>query len=121
VRAILAEEGSPAAAGPLDYSAVRIAEGIVKIRRADLRVQTEAGRLVDADAIAKTIFAAFRIHRDALANWPARVSAGLAAECGGDAIKLAIGLEREIRALLQTMTDMDVPPELLPADKEISN
>lgn len=104
VRQILRDEGVPAA-GPMDFEQARTADLILKTRERALRMQVDAGELVDAATIRKEIFRLSRQDRDALVNWPAKAAPLLAAELGVDQIKLTLALDREVRAHLLERSD----------------
>jgi hypothetical protein len=78
-------------------------------RLRDLEFQVKSGTLADCEEMGREVFAYFRTHRDMIQNWPARVSAVLAAECGGDQVRLEIAMEKHIRELLQYLADLPRP------------
>lgn len=69
-------------------------------RLRQLEFEIKSGRLVDAEAAKKTTFDLARGERDALLNWPARVSPLIAADLGVDQVKLGVALERHVREFL---------------------
>jgi hypothetical protein len=80
---------------------------LAKLRDLDFRVKS--GELADCEEMGRQVFGYFRTLRDMVQNWPSRVSALLAAESGADRIKLEIEMERQIRELLQYLSDLRRP------------
>ena len=72
-----------------------------KVRLARLK-----GELVDRPQAIAHVFQLARTERDAWLNWPARISAQLAAELGVDAHALHVALENAVRAHLQELGDL---------------
>jgi hypothetical protein len=66
----------------------------------ELDLQEREGKLVDAATVYDAVFRRFREERDALLNWPARVSALIAAEVGVEAGVLLVALEKHVREFL---------------------
>ncbi|MDD1651200.1 MAG: elements of external origin, partial [Methylococcaceae bacterium] len=64
------------------------------------------GELVDRPQAIAHVFKLARTERDAWLNWPARVSALLAAELGVDAHVLHVALENAVRAHLQELGEL---------------
>lgn len=69
---------------------------------AELKLEREKGRLVDAEEVKKTAFKVARTVRDQMLNIPDRVAAELAAET--DAFKINKRLTDEIRKALEHLT-----------------
>ena len=81
---------SPLAANPAlsadatPYARLRVAQLALKVEAQRLALDTEKGRLLDAAVANGTIDEIAGAMRDALLNWPARVSGLIAAELGAD-------------------------------------
>jgi hypothetical protein len=84
VRETLKEQGLPFS-GSLTFVQARTAHEIAKAHLARLRLQERKGELVDRASAAALVFRLAREERDAWLNWPARVSALIAAELGVEA------------------------------------
>lgn len=84
----------------------RTANEVIKFQRNKVRLSKEKSELVDrAQAIAH-VFRLARSERDAWLNWPARVSAQLAATLEIDAHALHLALENAVREHLQELGDL---------------
>ena len=81
VQDILTEEGLPAD-GDVTFVQARTAHEIAKAHLARLRLQRLKGELVDRAKAADLVFRLAREERDTWLNWPARVSALIAADLG---------------------------------------
>lgn len=103
VRRILDEEGVKA--GMVDFNATRTADLILKARERAIRIEVAQGRLVDADAVRKTVFNLSREDRDSWTNWPARIAPIMAAQFGLDQMALTIYLEEAVRQHLTERAD----------------
>jgi hypothetical protein len=62
--------------------------------------EVRSGRLVDAEAVHKRIFRLAQEYKVSLEAWPAQVAPVIAAELGIDATRLAVLLDKHIRAFL---------------------
>jgi hypothetical protein len=80
---------------PLGRARIRKEDYLAKIR--ELEFETKSGRLVDAEAVKKSVFNLARQDRDSWANWPSRVAPLMAAELGVDPVKLGVILEKYVR------------------------
>ena len=81
---------------------------LAELKRLDL--QEREGKLVDAAAVHDAVFRRFREERDALLNWPVRISAVMAAELGLEAGVLLVALEKHVREFLAgRSTRFEVP------------
>lgn len=90
-------------AGGTTFLQARTANEVLKAQTNKLRLARLKGELVDrAQAIAH-VFKLARAERDAWLNWPARVSATMAAELGVDGHTLHVLLEREVRRHLEEL------------------
>lgn len=90
-------------AGGTTFLQARTANEVLKAQTNKVRLARLKGELVDrAQAIAH-VFKLARAERDAWLNWPARVSAQMAAEIGIDPHVLHVLLEREVRRHLEEL------------------
>jgi hypothetical protein len=80
VRETLREHGEPVAAGGMTFMQARTANEVLKAQTARLRLQRMKGELVDRAKAVAHVFKLAREERDAWVNWPARVTAMMAAE-----------------------------------------
>jgi hypothetical protein len=103
IRGILEQQG--AVVGVVDFQAVRTALLILQTRERALRMEVESGRLCDVDTVRNRVFALARADRDALQNWPSRISAIMASELGVDPAVLVLTLERHLRDHLVERSD----------------
>ncbi|MGH7343269.1 MAG: elements of external origin [Candidatus Rokuibacteriota bacterium] len=89
--------------GGTTFLQARTANEVLKAQTQKLRLSRLKGELVDrAQAIAQ-VFTLARAERDAWLNWPARISAQMAAELGMDGHALHVILEREVRHHLEEL------------------
>ncbi|KAB2918532.1 MAG: hypothetical protein F9K29_08175 [Hyphomicrobiaceae bacterium] len=97
-RAIAANERKPDnEPDMLPYNQARAKKETWLARLRRLEFQLKSGSLVDAEAVKKAVFNCAREERDALMNWPARVTPLIAAEVGADPVALAVALEKHVR------------------------
>jgi hypothetical protein len=96
VRDTLREHGEPIAAGAMTFMQARTANEVLKAQERRLRLQQMKGELVDRAKAVKQVFRLARDERDAWVNWPARVSAMIAAQLEVDPHKLHTVLERHV-------------------------
>jgi hypothetical protein len=80
VRETLREHGEPVAAGGMTFMQARTANEVLKAQTARVRLQRMKGELVDRAKAVAQVFKLAREERDAWVNWPARVTAMMAAE-----------------------------------------
>ena len=76
---------------------------MVKAQTNKVRLARLKGELVDRSQALAQVFKLARTERDAWLNWPARVSALLAAELGVDAHTLHVVLENAVREHLREL------------------
>lgn len=89
--------------GGTTFLQARTANEVLKAQTNKLRLARLKGELVDrAQAIAH-VFRLARTERDAWLNWPARISAPLAADLGVDPHTLHVALDREVRHHLEEL------------------
>ena len=113
-RDVLRAAGGRVGDGPMTFTEARTANEIVKAQMGSIRLAERRGELINkasADAIA---FEWSRRVRDALVTWPARISATLAAELGCSPHSLETALDRQVRALLTSLSSVN-PDEVLRA------
>jgi len=105
VRDTLREQGLPA--GPrVTFVEARTAREIAMAHLARLKLQERRGELVDRTSAAALVFRLAREERDAWINWPARVSALMAAELGVEAHPMQKILETYVRAQLIELAEV---------------
>lgn len=108
VQAVQDAVGDPPASPGLSSSGTtflqaRTANEVLKAQTSKVRLAKLKNEVVDrAQAIAH-VFKLARTERDAWLNWPARVSAQLAAELQVDAHTLHVAMEREVRRHLEEL------------------
>ena len=105
VQDILTEEGLPAD-GDVTFVQARTAHEIAKAHLARLRLQRMKGELVDRARATAMIFRLAREERDSWLNWPARVSALLAADLGVDAHAVQKLVETHVRGHLAELAEI---------------
>ena len=82
VRETLREHGEPVSAGSMTFMQARTANEVLKAQERRVRLQRMKGELVDRARAVAQVFKLARDERDAWVNWPARVTAMMAAELG---------------------------------------
>ena len=95
--------GRVAAGVGTDYHAAKARKMAADADLAELRVDVERGRLVDARQVADQWHRALRVVRDRVLAIPARVAADLAAM--GDATQVRMALDAELRIALSAAAD----------------
>jgi hypothetical protein len=93
-------------AGGTSLLQARTVNEVVKAQTNKVRLAQLKGELVDRLQAIAHVFKLARTERDAWLNWPARVSALLAAELGVDAHVLHVALENAVRAHLQELGEL---------------
>jgi len=106
VRETLRESGESVAAGGTTFMQARTANEVLKAQTARVRLQRLKGELVDRARAAAHVFRLARDERDAWLNWPARVSALMAAELGADPHQMHATLEKHVRDHLAELADV---------------
>lgn len=91
------KESGQSASGMASFEQARTALEITKVHLARLHLQEKRGSLIDKAKVTAQVFRLSRQLRDAWLNWPARVSAQLAAEAGVDEHLMHTLLERYVR------------------------
>lgn len=105
VREALRESGQ-SSAGLTSFEQARTAHEITKVHLARLLLQEKRGSLIDKAKVTAQVFRLARQVRDAWLNWPARVSAQMAAELGVDEHAMHTMLERYVRDHLTELGDI---------------
>jgi hypothetical protein len=80
VRETLREHGEPITAGAMTFMQARTANEVLKAQERRVRLQRMKGELIDRAKATAQVFRLARDERDAWVNWPARVTAMMAAE-----------------------------------------
>jgi len=99
VREALGEPPAPTSGGTTFLQA-RTANEVLKAQTNKVRLARLKGELIDRAQALAQVFKLARAERDAWLNWPARVSAQMAAEIGVDGHRLHVMLERAVRTQL---------------------
>ena len=105
VRETLKESGQ-SVAGMTSFEQARTAHEITKVHLARLLLQEKRGSLIDKANVTAQVFRLARQVRDAWLNWPARISAQMAAELGVDEHAMHTMLERYVRDHLTELGDI---------------
>lgn len=84
----------------------RTVNEVVKAQTNKVRLARLKGELVDRSQAIAHVFRLARAERDAWLNWPARVSAQMAAALGVDAHTLHVTLENAVREQLQELGEV---------------
>jgi hypothetical protein len=100
-RMAISEPARPPVSGSLLQA--RTASEIVRAQTGKIRLARLKGELIDRNQAIAQVFKLARVERDAWINWPARVSAEMAAALSVDAHKLHIALESAVREHLQEL------------------
>ncbi len=111
-RSPLANGGSAAGAEGTPYARLKVAQLALKVEAQRLSLDENKRRLLDVAEANATIDEIAGAMRDALLNWPARVSGLIAAELGIDPHLLQTVLQGHITDLLSEAADRFDPPGL---------
>lgn len=84
----------------------RTVNEVVKAQTNKVRLARLKGELVDRNQAIAHVFKLARAERDAWLNWPARVSAQMAAKLGVDPHTMHVALEAAVREHLQELGDL---------------
>jgi len=106
VRETLRESGEPVTAGGMTLMQARTASEVIKAQTARIKLQRLKTELVNRARAVAHVFRLAREERDAWLNWPARVSALMAAELGVDPHKMHVALERHVREHLIELAEI---------------
>jgi len=100
-------DGSPALpTGGASLLQARTVNEVVKAQTNKVRLARLKGELVDRNQAIAHVFKLARTERDAWLNWPARISAQMAARLGVDPHTLHIALESAVRDHLQELGEL---------------
>jgi hypothetical protein len=105
VRETLKEQGLPEG-GNVTFVQARTAHEIAKAHLARLRLQRMKGELVERTRATALVFRLAREERDSWLNWPARVSALIAADLGVDAHAVQKIVEAHVRGHLAELAEV---------------
>jgi hypothetical protein len=110
VKVALSEAGGQApatpAAGGTSLLQARTVNEVVKAQTNKVRLARLKSELVDRPQAIAHVFKLARSERDAWLNWPARISAQMAAKLGVDAHAMHVALEAALREHLQELGDL---------------
>ena len=90
-------ENIPAVNGKPSFAKIKTAHELYKAQLTQLALQEKKGQLINKDQVKAQVYKLGRQVRDSWMNWPARVSATMAAELGVDEHALHQALERYVR------------------------
>jgi hypothetical protein len=110
VRSPLASGGAVGGSGDTPFAKLKVAQLALKVEAQRLALDENKRRLLDVAEANATIDEIAGVMRDALLNWPARVSGLIAAELGVDPPLLQTFLQQHITDLLSEATDRFDPP-----------
>jgi hypothetical protein len=99
-------ENVSATAGSASLLQARTVNEVVKAQTNKVRLARLKGELVDRSQAMAHVFKLARTERDAWLNWPARVSAEMAAQLGVDGHLLHCALEDAVHEHLQELGDL---------------
>lgn len=94
------------ASGGTSLLQARTVNEVVKAQTNKVRLARLKGELVDRPQAIAHVFKLARSERDAWLNWPARISAQMAAKLGVDPHTMHIALEAAVREHLQELGDL---------------
>jgi hypothetical protein len=104
VRDTLKENGAPSSGGTT-YMQARTANEVLKAQTNRVRLQKLKGELIDRSKVMGHVFKLGRQERDAWLNWPARISAQMAADLAVDGHTMHVTLERYVRQHLSELAE----------------
>ena len=103
IQAVRETVADASSTGGTTFLQARTANEVLKAQTSKVRLAKLKSEVVDrAQAIAH-VYKLARTERDAWLNWPARVSAQLAAEMNVDSHALHVAMEREVRKHLEEL------------------
>ena len=97
---------APLPAGGTSLLQARTVNEVVKAQTNKVRLARLKGELVDRSQAIAHVFKLARAERDAWLNWPARVSAQMAASLGVDPHAVHVALESAVREHLQELGEL---------------
>jgi len=101
-----ASPARPESPGSEDFQAARTRRETAAASLAQLKLQEQSGRLVERDQALAHVFKLARTERDAWLNWPARISAQLAAKLNADPHTMHVALEAAVREHLLELGEL---------------
>lgn len=104
--------GAGTSADATPYARLKVAQLALKVEAQRLALDEEKGRLLDAQSANAAIDEIAGAMRDALLNWPARVSGLIAAELGADPHLVQTVLQQHVTDLLTEAADRFDPPDI---------
>ena len=93
-------------AGGTSLLQARTVNEVLKAQLNKVELAQRKKELVDRSQAIAHVFHLARVERDAWLNWPARVSAQMAAQLGIDAHQMHVTLEAKVRAHLEELGDL---------------
>ena len=102
------EDTSPLSTEGISLLQARTVNEVVKAKTNSVRLSRLKGRLLDRDDVVAHVFTLARVERDAWLNWPARVSAPLAATLKVSEPVLFGVLEQAVREHLHELAEFKV-------------
>ena len=108
IKETLREGGQPV--GGSNFLQARTANEVLKAQTARLKLQRLRGEVIDKAEVTAMVFRLAREERDAWVNWPARISALMAAELGVEPHQMHTCLEKYVRQHLSELADIKLPP-----------
>ncbi|MBI4254860.1 MAG: elements of external origin [Candidatus Rokubacteria bacterium] len=106
-RETLQESGQRPAGPGMTFMEARTASEVLKVQTARINLQRLKGELIDRARAVAHAFRFSREIRDAWLNWPARVSALMAAELGVEPHTLHTMLEKHVRQHLEELAGVE--------------
>lgn len=100
------DPGAALPAGGASLLQARTVNEVVKAQTNKVRLARLKGELVDRNQAIAHVFKLARTERDAWLNWPARISAQMAARLGVDPHTLHVALEAAVREHLQELGEL---------------
>ncbi|WP_347252875.1 elements of external origin [Dokdonella sp.] len=100
------DAGAALPAGGASLLQARTVNEVVKAQTNKVRLARLKGELVDRNQAIAHVFKLARTERDAWLNWPARISAQMAARLGVDPHTLHVALEAAVREHLQELGEL---------------
>jgi hypothetical protein len=100
------DAGAALPAGGASLLQARTVNEVVKAQTNKVRLARLKGELVDRNQAIAHVFKLARTERDAWLNWPARISAQMAARLGVDPHALHVALEAAVREHLQELGEL---------------
>jgi hypothetical protein len=104
--------GAGIGADATPYARLKVAQLALKVEAQRLALDEEKGRLLDAQSANAAIDEIAGAMRDALLNWPARVSGLIAADLGSDPHLVQTVLQQHVTDLLTEAADRFDPPDI---------